>query len=172
VAIVPHDYRAHAGEIRKVGVGYDASEESVAALHAGCDLARRFGAGIRVIRVFDATEVGTPGLAVGPAYAEVHQEIEARQSADLERCVRELPDELDAEAAFLAGPAGSELAEQSHGVDLLVVGSRGYGPLRAVLLGGVSHALVRAAACPVIVLPRGARHDLHPLLAPAAEARA
>jgi nucleotide-binding universal stress UspA family protein len=172
VAIVPHDYRQSPGEIRKIGVGYDASDESLAALDAACDLARRFRAKLRVIRVFDATEVGTPGLAVGPAYAEVYQEVEERQRADLERCVAELPADITAEGMFLAGGAGRELVEQSHIVDLLLVGSRGYGPLRAVLLGGVSHALVRAAACPVIVLPRGARHDLHPLLAPAAEASA
>jgi nucleotide-binding universal stress UspA family protein len=169
VAIVPRDYGHNTGEIRTIGVGYDASE-SLAALDAACELARRFRATLRVIRVFDATEVGTPGLCFGPAYADVYQEREERQSADLERCVSELPADITAEAAFLASSPGHELVEQSHLVDLLVVGSRGYGPLRAVLLGGVSHALVRGAACPVIVLPRGARHDLHPLLAPAAEA--
>ena len=41
----------------------------------------------------------------------------------------------------------------------MVVGSRGYGPARAVLLGGVSHVLVRDAGCPVLVLPRGGRHE-------------
>jgi len=41
-----------------------------------------------------------------------------------------------------------------------------------VLRGGVSHALVRSAACPVIVLPRGARTDLHKLTASTAEANA
>ena len=41
----------------------------------------------------------------------------------------------------------------------MVVGSRGYGPLKAVLLGGVSGQLIRSAACPVIVVPRGAAVD-------------
>ena len=41
---------------------------------------------------------------------------------------------------------------------LLVVGSRGYGPLRRVLLGSVSTELVRSAPCPLIVTPRG-MHD-------------
>ena len=43
----------------------------------------------------------------------------------------------------------------SHDVDLLVCGSRGYGPLGSVLLGGVSRRLVHRAACPVLVVPRG-----------------
>jgi hypothetical protein len=40
----------------------------------------------------------------------------------------------------------------------LVVGSRGYGPLRAALLGSVSSALVRSAQSPLVVVPRG-MHD-------------
>jgi nucleotide-binding universal stress UspA family protein len=42
------------------------------------------------------------------------------------------------------------LVERSRGLDLLVAGSRGYGPLR-----GVSGRLSREAHCPVIVVPRG-----------------
>jgi len=37
------------------------------------------------------------------------------------------------------------------------VGSRGYGPLRRVLLGSVSTELIRTAPCPVIVHPRPAK---------------
>ncbi len=161
VAIVPQGYREREGDpVRTIGVGYDESLESLSALDAACDLARHFGASVRVIGVFDATEVGTPGLAVGPAYAEVHQEIEQRQRAELDRCVASLADDVSAEGVFLTGSPGHELAEQSHSLDLLLVGSRGYGPLRAVLLGGVSHALVRAAGCPVVVLPRGVHTSL------------
>ncbi len=54
----------------------------------------------------------------------------------------------------------------------MIMGSRGYGPLRAALLGGVSHALVRKAACPVIILPRGSKPGLGALLEDAAEAAA
>jgi Universal stress protein family len=54
----------------------------------------------------------------------------------------------------------------------MIMGSRGYGPLRAALLGGVSHALVRKAACPVIILPRGSEPGLGALLEDAAEAAA
>ena len=68
----------------------------------------------------------------------------------------------------MAGSAGHELAAQSERVDLMVVGSRGYGPRAAVLLGGVTHTLLRKAACPVVVLPRGSR-GLDPLFVPAAE---
>ena len=50
----------------------------------------------------------------------------------------------------------------------MVVGSRGYSPLKAVLLGGVSGQLIRSAACPVIVVPRGAHSTVGSLFGPSA----
>jgi nucleotide-binding universal stress UspA family protein len=73
---------------------------------------------------------------------------------------------------FVAGIPNKELPAQSESLDLMIMGSRGYGPLRAALLGGVSHALVRKAACPVIILPRGSKPGLGALLEDAAEAAA
>lgn len=49
------------------------------------------------------------------------------------------------------------LADAAADADLLVVGSRGYGPLRRVLLGSTSAGLVRSARCPVLVYPRAIR---------------
>ena len=56
---------------------------------------------------------------------------------------------------ILTGHPADALAAASADLDLLVCGSRGYGPLRTLLLGGTSHALVRKAACPVLVVPPG-----------------
>jgi nucleotide-binding universal stress UspA family protein len=55
----------------------------------------------------------------------------------------------------LTGDAGSQLAEVSGDFDLMVTGSRAYGPLRRTLLGSTTRKLIRASACPVLVLPRG-----------------
>jgi nucleotide-binding universal stress UspA family protein len=59
----------------------------------------------------------------------------------------------DAEPAD-PGDAATELVERSRELDLLVVGSRGYGPVRHALLGSVTQKLMQAAACPVLVVPR------------------
>ena len=64
------------------------------------------------------------------------------------------------EKRLIQGEPAQVLAqEEEHDVDLLVLGSRGYGPVRRVLLGGVSTALVRSARCPVMVVPRSAELD-------------
>jgi len=55
------------------------------------------------------------------------------------------------------------LEQFSNDVDLLVCGSRGYGPLGSVLLGGVSRRLIHRAACPVVVVPRGTERAIETL---------
>jgi len=167
VAIVPRGY-ADAGPIRTVGVGYDGSDESEAALVAAYQAARRFDAGLRVIRIFDATRVGTPALTTIPGYVTERENHEAMQREGLDEAAAALPSDVRVETGFVSGGAGRELAAQSELVDLMFVGSRGYGPRAAVLLGGVSHTLIRKAACPVVVLPRGS-HGLAVLFEPAAE---
>ena len=59
----------------------------------------------------------------------------------------------------VVGVAREELVRLSERVDLLVLGSRGYGPVRRALLGGSADRVVHEAACPVIVVPRGACED-------------
>jgi nucleotide-binding universal stress UspA family protein len=54
------------------------------------------------------------------------------------------------------GEPADELVRASHSLDLLVVGSRGYGPLHAVLVGATAGRVIRAAACPTIVVARTA----------------
>jgi nucleotide-binding universal stress UspA family protein len=61
------------------------------------------------------------------------------------------------------------LIDLSRDHDLLVLGSRGYGPLRAVLLGGVSRRVAAEAHCPVVVLPRGVEASLEALVTRAPE---
>jgi nucleotide-binding universal stress UspA family protein len=86
--------------------------------------------------------------------------------------LRELPDDVEATPVELEGDAERQLAEQTINVDLMVTGSRGYGPHRAVLLGSVSGRLVRDAACPVIVVPRGIETPLEAIFAPQADPQA
>jgi nucleotide-binding universal stress UspA family protein len=170
VAIVPRGY-ADADPIRSVGVGYDGSEESQAALHAGYELARHCHATLRVIHVFDATRVSAPALMTMPGWESMRDDTEEIHRQNLAHAAGGLPTDVGLETVFITGPIGEQLAAESKLVDLMVVGSRGYGPRAAVLLGGVSHALIRQASCPVVVLPRGAR-GIDSLFGPLSEATA
>jgi nucleotide-binding universal stress UspA family protein len=156
VAVVPrgHDDRP----ITRVGVAYDGTEEAAAALAYAWDLARRFDAELELIGVAGLDWYAGPALAGGAAYEldSLRVETEQRVQAALDDAARE----TGATTTLRDGDPADELAEHSRHLDLLVTGSRGYGPLRAVLLGAVSGRLIRTAHCPVIVVPRTARTAL------------
>ena len=61
---------------------------------------------------------------------------------------------VDGRVAY--GLVGEELAAFAAEVDILLVGSRGYGPIRRVMLGSTSDYLERRACCSLLVLPRAA----------------
>jgi nucleotide-binding universal stress UspA family protein len=70
--------------------------------------------------------------------------------------IASLADGAEVSGRLLDGDPATELVKVSTELDLLALGSRGYGPVRTVLLGSVSRTLVREGACSVVVLPRGA----------------
>ena len=106
-----------------------------------------------------------------PGEVPGYQDYEEQAREGLDEAAAALPADVQAETVFVAGSPGPDLAAQTAQVDLLVVGSRGYGPGAAVLLGGVTHQLIHTAHCPVIVLPRGA-DGLDPLFPVAVETTA
>ena len=76
----------------------------------------------------------------------------------------ELRDAPESEVDVLLQDAADGLIAASAHLELLVMGSRAYGPLHAVMIGGVSRRVLDHAACPVLVLPRGAERTADSLL--------
>jgi nucleotide-binding universal stress UspA family protein len=136
--------------LRVVAVGYDGMAESQAALEEAARLATKFGGSMRVIGV--ATPVPAIGAAAAAqAGAEAGPDFQTR----LNDAVAELPDELRALPILEHGDPVHKLLEAAEiGVDLLVLGSRGFGPVMRLLIGSVSSRVIRGAACPVMVVPR------------------
>jgi nucleotide-binding universal stress UspA family protein len=153
VAVVPHGRES--GLLRAIAVGWDGSAEAAAALTAAAALARPDGAQVRVVEVLDSAWTVPPAHGTWPAPVSDPREQERRARERLEQVIAGLPERVEADPVVLAGDPVDALAAQSADADLLVLGSRGYGPHRAVLLGSVSGRVVRTAACPVIVVPRG-----------------
>jgi nucleotide-binding universal stress UspA family protein len=76
-------------------------------------------------------------------------------AAVLAEGVKLVPEELGVEPRRLEGAAAPELEKAcAEGVDLLVLGSRGYGPVMRVLLGSTSGHVFRHAPCPLLVTRR------------------
>jgi nucleotide-binding universal stress UspA family protein len=152
IAVAPLGYgERERDEPRVVGVAFDGSTESHRALSLAADLATAAAATLRVITVYPAPapSESLPGGSTS-SYSLLQD--------SLRDAVQALPNSLRAEPRLRTDgdPADLLAAESELGVDLMIMGSRGYGPLGSVFLGSVSEQLMRRAACPVIVVPRGA----------------
>jgi len=170
VAVVPDGYRTRPDNepLRRIGVAVDGGPEAQAALAAGAELARATGARLEVIGVRSTDAFSAAAMMAGPSYGVMREDIERHQRDSLAAVVAALPAGTDAEAVPLIGDHAACLIDRSAGLDLLILGSRGYGPLRSVLLGGVSGPVVRGAHCPVIAVPRGVAAPLRELFTPTA----
>jgi nucleotide-binding universal stress UspA family protein len=171
VAIAPLGYRTHAGEaLGGVAVGFDGSAEAGLALMDAMELARATGAKLKLISV---AEVPGPGTGKGgvDGWHAVKTVVEQQAREQLAEARSSVADGIDVEATLVSGNAVEELVNVATTPGtLLVVGSRGYGPLRRVLLGSVSWNLARSARGPLIVTPRGTQKRQSE--SPAAEALA
>lgn len=149
VAVAPRGYAdAGHGPLGLVAIAYDGTLESKAALTRGRALAESSGASLRLLTVV-APPVALPG---GVGYSPIEP---AEPDQVLEEGVREAGTAVTVEARRLDGPPAPTLAQACEdGIDLLAVGSRGYGPVMRVLLGSVSSRLIADAPCPVLVAPR------------------
>jgi len=159
VALAPLGYAATAGAITSVVTGYDGGDEARVALAVAADVARRAGVGLRIV-----TAVEPLTAVMAPASVELAPvlEQEAREYARraLEDGLARVPEGVAAEGELAEGDPGRVLARAVRGTsDLLVLGSRRYGPRLGVVAGSVVHHLVREGSCPVLAVPRGVELD-------------
>ncbi len=94
------------------------------------------------------------------SYREFVQDLQDEHRSRLLDAITTLAADVAFEPIVVEGEPVAVLAEQSRALGLLVLGSRGYGPLRAVLVGAVSGDLLKRAACPTIVVPRGVQRAI------------
>jgi len=136
-----------------VVVGYNGRNHSRAALAWAVEEAARRNAPLLVL--FAANY---PGMTVEPGPGLLHREPGALDAAYevTARGVREALDLRSDAAVFGATEVTSPsaaLVEASHGADLVVLGTRGYGHVAGALLGSVAFSVAAQAACPVFVVP-------------------
>jgi nucleotide-binding universal stress UspA family protein len=149
-AVLTVPERASTGPIRSIGVAYDAREQSRHALAAARSLAEGLEARLVLLGAYDLPRFAGPALSTSWDVDPAKRDAFAQRLRD---AAADIPD-IEVEARTLDGPAASAIVTAAEDIDLIVAGSRGYGPIRSVLLGGVSRQLVDAAPCPVLVVPR------------------
>jgi nucleotide-binding universal stress UspA family protein len=155
VAVAPAGYANRTAALQSIGVGFDGSPESHAALQAAGDLALAADAKVWVMGVAEPyVEAGPHPWAFAWSGGAGRVAVEERLRGSLESAAGSLPIGVTHTAKLFRGGPVAVLTDEAQTVDLLVLGSRAYGPARRVLLGSVSGPLVRHAPCPVLVVPR------------------
>ncbi|GID92326.1 universal stress protein [Amorphoplanes digitatis] len=154
VAVAPAAMETPPGALGRVGVAYVDTPDGRAALAAAARLAARTGSPLRLYTVVadaDATMPFLVGQDAEHAFLET-----ARETYELALSrAAESAAGVETDWEIRVGDVVESLADLDD-VDVLFCGSRGYGPARRVLLGGVSARLVRRARRPVVIVPRSA----------------
>ncbi len=148
VAVAVRGYAEHPLPLQDVGVGYDGSPESEAALAAARGIAAPHRSKLTALQVVTIPSYAFTGVAA-PSLGE---SIEL-MVADAQKQMDELE---DVEGRAVYGLPGEELCKLGEQVDLLVLGSRSYGPVRRLMLGSTSNQLQRHGRSSLLVLPRTA----------------
>jgi nucleotide-binding universal stress UspA family protein len=165
VGIAPNGYREHSEHgIVAVAVAFDGTGESRLALNESIELAHRTGAKLKLVTVAQPPQI-IPGKGGGrtQGWHELKEAIEEEMRKRLHEAREAVPQDVDTEAILITGPPVEALVSvAAEPGTLLILGSRGYGPLLRVLLGSVSRSLMRSAPCPLIVHPRGSVHEPAP----------
>jgi nucleotide-binding universal stress UspA family protein len=156
VTVVPSGWRHSAPDrISSIGVAYVDTRDGREALRTAVRVAQRIPARLTLYSVVGRSSERFSYL-VGRTDEQAFVD-KARDSFGkaLEFAAAGVPPEVESRTVLLEGEVVESLAALGpDDVDMLVCGSRGYGPARRVLLGGVSSRLIRSARLPLVVVPR------------------
>ncbi len=139
-----------------VVVGDDGSRDAVEALRYARDEARRRSCTLHVVRAWSITTSPRPDdvpTGIVPSLAEYEQATLDAERERVEDCLGGDPG-VPVEIHAVHCPAAQALIEASSTADVLVVGSRGRGGFRSLVLGSVAEQCMRHAAGAVIVVRR------------------
>ena len=134
-------------------VGDDGSHCAAAAVRGAADEAVRRGVTLHVVRAWSMTSAVRPA-DVPPGIVPSMLEFEAATLAAEQQRVRKLlaDESVDVEVHVVHAPAARALIEASATADLLVVGTRGQGGFKHLLLGSVAEQCLRHAPADVLVV--------------------
>jgi len=148
--------------IKTVLVPTDFSEASETALNYGRAMAEAFGASLHLVHVMEDLLAHAWAAEVYVASApNLRADIERESRLRLESMLPETDRErLQARVALLAGNPFIEIIRyaKANGIDLIVMGTHGRGPIAHMLLGSVAERVVRKSPCPVLTV-RDAQHQ-------------
>lgn len=139
----------------RIVVGVEGSGGAKAALRWGIAEARFRQARVEVVTAYSNTYVpASPDFNYVPLDPhDLESEVEKMQGLVIDEVLADLGAcEVEIHRIIKRGRAADILIEEAKGADMLVVGSRGRGGFRGLLLGSVSQRIAHHGDCPVVIV--------------------
>ena len=145
--------------LKSVIFAIDGSPDSLVAARWFASTVTDPGLRVRLVAVAERPRFPTAApMSIRPQLTASIEDIVRERTAEMEKVLAALADELGAnvrvEQSVLVGSAGGAIVSMAEatGTDLVVVGARGLGGFKRLLLGSVSERVVQTAPCPVLVV--------------------
>jgi nucleotide-binding universal stress UspA family protein len=136
----------------RIVVGVDSSDHAVRALSWAIEEARLRGSSLELVHAYPTPEVtAMPAIITLPSDEELRSAARATVDEALERAGG--AEGVDVSVRVEPGGAAWVITEAAQGADLLVLGARGLGGFRGLLLGSVSQQAATHSPCPVVIVP-------------------
>ena len=142
-------------EVKRIVVGIDGSDASKQALGWAIEEARAHGASVMAVHAWEVPPP-MPDVAAMPTIDPVAYFPDFQNAA--EKLVTDIVEEVvgddksvNVEAVAVEGRPASAVIDAAGDADLVVVGSRGLGGFKTLVLGSVSHQVAQHAPCPVVI---------------------
>jgi nucleotide-binding universal stress UspA family protein len=142
------------GTHRPIVVGVDGSASSLEALRWAAEEAHLRGAELRVVTAWSVPWAIYSAASIPPNLVDDLQEGARQMSADAVKGLGAEFDDVLIRSEVVEGEPTHVLIEGSRDAQLLVLGCRGFGGFRELLLGSVSQQCAHHAACPVVIVRR------------------
>ena len=140
----------------RILVAFDSSRHAEVALEQAVELAQALGSRLTAMTVVPEPSAWVMGDGYGAPVNvdELHQEALVGCRKALDAALQKLPRDLPVTSLLSQGQVGEAIVEQARSGkhDLLVIGSRGRGEWRSLLLGSVSHHVLQFSSIPVLVV--------------------
>lgn len=145
-------------EYKKIIVPADGSENSKRALAHAVAIANRNDAELIIVHVANIVSAisnfdQTP-ISGGYVSEQIAEDMEATGKEILNEVIEEVPDNITVKSVFEVGSPGPAVlaVAKKNNADLIVMGSRGLGPLKGLFMGSVSSYVTSHSTCPVLVV--------------------
>jgi nucleotide-binding universal stress UspA family protein len=152
--VAPDDQEVH---IKNILIGCDFSPDSGAAFDYGLSLAQEFQSELHLAHVIETSIYQELHKTESPVEEEIQKEVQTRLIQKLQEMVpEEARNWCKPRTSLLDGHPYEELAgyAEKHDMDMIVLGTRGHGLVKSLLIGSTTDRVVRRAPCPVLSVSR------------------